>query len=288
MPRSGWTLTTDCLRYAETTLGFLRADPIGNTVPLGIAVRLHLDAPTAAAADCYGWWRDEAGAIQAAFSSQPPRALSLSAGVPERAAKELTQSWLTAGLDRPAGVFGQVETAEAIAAEFAAHTGGGYRLRPRHAMRLFAFREPTPPDPAPRGGHRAATPAELELLTRWDVAFHEDCGISVRGDRMPFARARIREGREILWVVDGLPVATATRSTVVAGSSRITGVYTPPEHRRHGYAAAVTWAATQCAQDAGATDVLLHADLTNPTSNAVYHRLGYRPVHDVSEFELTG
>ena len=287
MPRSGWTFTADCLRYAETTLGFLRADPIGNTVPLGIAVRLHLDAPTAAGADRYGWWRDEEGAVRAAFSSQPPRALSLSAAVPERAAKELAPAWLAAGLDRPAGVFGQVETAEAIAADFAGHTGGGYRLRPKHAMRLFAFLEPTPPDPAPRGAHRAATLDELDLLTRWDVAFHEDCGITVRGDRMPFARARIREGREILWVVDGLPVATATYSTVVAGSSRITGVYTPPEHRRRGYAAAVTWSVTQVAQDAGATDVLLHTDLSNPTSNAVYQRLGYRPVHDASEFELT-
>jgi ribosomal protein S18 acetylase RimI-like enzyme len=287
MPRSGWTFTTDRLRYAETTLDFLRTNPIGNTVPLGIAVRLHLDAATVGARDCYGWWQDEAGTVRAAFSSQPPRPLSLSYDVPERAAKELAQAWLAAGIERPEAVFGQVETADAVAADFALRTGGGYRLRPRHAMRLFAFLEPTPPDPAPAGSGRPATLDELDLLTRWDVAFHHDCGIGVRGDRSPFARARIREGREILWVVDGIPVATATYSTVVAGSSRITGVYTPPEQRRRGYAAAVTWAVTQAAQEAGASDVLLHTDLSNPTSNAIYQRLGYRPVHDVSEFELT-
>lgn len=288
MPRSGWTLTGDRLRYAETASDFLRTDPIGNTVALGAAVRLSLDAPASSAADCFGWWTDESGAIRAAFSAQPPRALTLSAGVPEQAATELPAAWLATGRALPTGVFGPVETAEAIAADFAARGGVGYRLRPKHAMRLFAFREPAPPDPAPRGGHRRATLDDLHLLTRWDVAFHEECGIPVGEDRTPYARARIREGREILWAVDAVPVASATYSTVVAGSSRITGVYTPPEHRRHGYAAAVTWAATQVARDAGAADVLLHTDLSNPTSNGVYGRLGYRPVHDVSEFEFTG
>ena len=34
------------------------------------------------------------------------------------------------------------------------------------------------------------------------------------------------------------------------------------------------------ALDAGATDVVLYTDLANPTSNALYQRLGYRPVED--------
>jgi predicted GNAT family acetyltransferase len=36
----------------------------------------------------------------------------------------------------------------------------------------------------------------------------------------------------------------------------------------------------------GAERVLLHTDLANPTSNGVYQRIGYRPVHDVTEFEF--
>lgn len=34
------------------------------------------------------------------------------------------------------------------------------------------------------------------------------------------------------------------------------------------------------ALDAGATDVVLFTDLANPSSNALYQRLGYRPVQD--------
>jgi predicted GNAT family acetyltransferase len=57
-------------------------------------------------------------------------------------------------------------------------------------------------------------------------------------------------------------------------------VYTPSEHRRRGYGAAVTAAATRDAQDAGASEVVLFTDLANPTSNGVYLRLGYHPVED--------
>ncbi len=39
-------------------------------------------------------------------------------------------------------------------------------------------------------------------------------------------------------------------------------------------------AASQAALDAGTGEVVLYTDLANPTSNALYERLGYRPVED--------
>src|SRR5207248_1709249 len=66
----------------------------------------------------------------------------------------------------------------------------------------------------------------------------------------------------------------------VAGVFKVAPVYTPPQRRRHGYGGAVTAAVSRAALDAGATDVVLYTDLANPTSNSVYQRLGYRPVHD--------
>ncbi len=66
----------------------------------------------------------------------------------------------------------------------------------------------------------------------------------------------------------------------VAGMVRVAPVYTPPGLRTRGYAAAVTAAVSRAVRDAGATDVVLFTDLDNPTSNALYQRLGYRPIHD--------
>jgi RimJ/RimL family protein N-acetyltransferase len=288
MPEPGWTLSADPLRYTETALDFLCANPIGNTVALGIAIRLDRSPRAPLPEDRYGWWADTDGEVKAAFSAQAPHAVTLSADVPEQAAKSLAAAWIDTGHARPTGVFGQIETAEAIAADWAGRTGGGYRAKAQHSMRLFEFAEPAPPEPAPRGEPRPATLADLPLVVRWDNAFLADCGIPPSPDLEPFARARIEDGRSLLWTVDGEPVAMAMYTEVAARSSRITGVYTPPEHRRHGYAAGVTWAVTHAAQAAGARDVLLHTDLSNPTSNAIYQRLGYRPVHDVTEYEFTG
>jgi predicted GNAT family acetyltransferase len=68
--------------------------------------------------------------------------------------------------------------------------------------------------------------------------------------------------------------------------SRIAYVYTPPTWRGNGFGSAVTAAASQWALDAGAGDVVLFTDLANPISNAIYPRLGYRPVHDAVQLAL--
>jgi predicted GNAT family acetyltransferase len=61
--------------------------------------------------------------------------------------------------------------------------------------------------------------------------------------------------------------------------SRIGPVYTPPEHRGHGFASSVTAAASRDILDAG--DIAcLYTDLANPTSNRIYQALGYRRVLD--------
>jgi predicted GNAT family acetyltransferase len=61
-------------------------------------------------------------------------------------------------------------------------------------------------------------------------------------------------------------------------------VSTPPEHRRHGYAAALTAAVARRLLDRGR--VVLFADLANPTSTGVYLRIGFRPVGDWDEWRL--
>ena len=74
---------------------------------------------------------------------------------------------------------------------------------------------------------------------------------------------------------------------MAAGQVRVGPVYTPPGLRGQGYAGAVTAAVSQAARDAGAGQVLLFTDLANPTSNALYQRLGYQPVEDRAVWSFT-
>ena len=49
----------------------------------------------------------------------------------------------------------------------------------------------------------------------------------------------------------------------------------------------MTATVSQAARDAGAAQVLLFTDLANPTSNALYQRLGYEPVEDRAVWSFT-
>ena len=156
-------------------------------------------------------------------------------------------------------------------------------------QRLYSLDQLAPPIGVV-GRARLATVNDLEVVTEFWGAFQVEAGVP-RGDAAQFARARIDGGLVWLWEVDGngteVPVSMAGRNPIAAGVARVGPVYTPPEHRRHGYGAAVTAAATQSALDAGARDVVLFTDLANPTSNSVYQSIGYRSVSDFQTIVFT-
>ena len=152
-------------------------------------------------------------------------------------------------------------------------------------MRLFAL-DALCPQPGVPGAARAVAPGDdagIDLLAAWRAAFDVELDGTWPHPHTPredVVRALAGGAGELLWEVDGTPVAQAAARAVTAGMSRIGPVYTPPEHRRCGYAAAVTAAATRWALDRGARHVLLYTDLANATTNRLYPRLGFRPRYD--------
>jgi predicted GNAT family acetyltransferase len=68
---------------------------------------------------------------------------------------------------------------------------------------------------------------------------------------------------------------------------RVGAVYTPPELRGRGYASACTAAVTQRLLADGRRFCFLFTDLSNPTSNSIYQKIGYRPVCDVDQYRFS-
>ncbi|MET9227155.1 GNAT family N-acetyltransferase [Lentzea sp. NPDC003310] len=176
------------------------------------------------------------------------------------------------------GVIGPKEKSEAFA------TALGKICTASLTTRQYRLGTLTPPKIA--GTSRMATDDDVELLGAWREAFlAEAVPDAPAAPATEAMRTSVRLGNgHALWEVDGTPVAWAVASLPQAGMTRIGPVYTPPEHRRHGYGAAVSATASQWALDQGATEVLLFADLTNPTSNSIYQRIGYEPLDDWAEF----
>jgi predicted GNAT family acetyltransferase len=80
------------------------------------------------------------------------------------------------------------------------------------------------------------------------------------------------------------PVSMAGSARPVGKGITIGLVYTPPEKRRKGYAAALVAALSQHMLDSGYEYCTLFTDLANPTSNEIYQRIGYRPIADYDTY----
>jgi predicted GNAT family acetyltransferase len=90
-----------------------------------------------------------------------------------------------------------------------------------------------------------------------------------------------------LWE-DGEPVSLASCSAPTPTGIRIGPVYTPPERRGRGYATALVAELSRRLLAEGHRACYLYADLANPTSNAIYERIGYRRVADSAEISFLG
>ena len=86
----------------------------------------------------------------------------------------------------------------------------------------------------------------------------------------------------LLWEDDG-PVSLAGYGGETPHGIRVGPVYTPPEHRGRGYATALVAALSAARLAEGRRFCFLHTDLANPTSNAIYERIGYERVCESAE-----
>ena len=273
-----WRLTGSLDEFQHQSGAFLRSEPVHNTVPLTLLATLR-ESGLSAFGDSppvFGWHESEVGAIDGAFLQTPPYPV-LVAELPAGSAHGLIEELIASG-KRPAAVNVAASYEADVSSAWATATGGAMTVRQR--VRLFRLAGLAPPDPFPPGGARVAGQDDRGLLVDWHRAFGRETGGPVTENAERTVRDRLSHDGLMLWEADGLAVAMAAMSRNLAGVVRVTCVYTPARHRRRGYGGAVTTAVSRAALDAGAVDVVLFTDLTNPTSNALYRRLGFRPVED--------
>jgi predicted GNAT family acetyltransferase len=282
-----WTVTESLDDYLATAGEFLRSRPVHNTIQLTALESLSArGAPVFGdVAPLFGWWRSDAAEITAALLHTPPYPVLLTP-LPDHSADALAEALAARGRQLP-GVNAGQRDAVAFATAWSRLTGAGSQEFRR--SRLFRLGQLEPPAPAPRGAARVAAPSDRDLLESWFDAFTREVA-DLGGLSRRTVDDRLSYGGLTLWEADGAAVSLAGVSRPVAGAVRLAPVYTPPQHRGHGYGAAVTAAVSQAALDTGAAHVVLFTDLANPTSNALYQRLGYRPVEDrvVFRFEPQG
>jgi len=167
----------------------------------------------------------------------------------------------------------------------------GARVAQRFAEGVFELTEVADLPRAP-GGTRTATRADRDVLFDWIVAFSAEA-LAHRppeGDEHISGMLETRLDHEDaglwFWTEDDVPVSLAGFAGPTPNGIRIGPVYTPPERRGRGYATSLVAELSGAMLARGYRSCFLYTDLSNPTSNAIYERIGYRRVADAFEIQF--
>ena len=243
--------------FCARVLPYLLQHEAENNLMIGIMLRL---------ADGTGRWGDEPpvlvaveeqGQVVAAALQTPPYNLQLTR-MEEKTITSLVEFLRAAQLIFP-GVLGPEESVEAFAACWSVEAG----LPAEREKRLGVYQLASVISPRHPGGvSELATLADTELLIEWITDFN----ILTRSDRRnaeEIVCQGLRKQQYWLWTHPH-PVSLAAYGSPTPHGIRISGVYTPPEHRGNGYASANVAALSQYLLHSGRQFCYLFTDLGQP------------------------
>jgi len=273
------------LRETSPAAFLARAEPwlmraeVENNVILGLALALRERARPAAPEP---WLAtvEARGEVVACALRTPPRGLLLTRAAPD--ALECLLAELGPEAASLPSVIGPEPAAGDFAGLWSASQGRPSRVRVR--QRLYELRHVRGVARA-AGRLRPAVAVDLDTVRRWVAGFLGEAVPSDPSSPDALARERIGARGLFLWE-DGEPVSMAGTTGRTPNGWRVSLVYTPPAHRGRGYATACVAALSAQRLAEGARYCCLYTDLANPTSNAIYQRIGYRPIGDAAEYEL--
>jgi uncharacterized protein len=190
-----------------------------------------------------------------------------------------------AGVTLP-GVNGDAATAASFAGQWSERSKSA--AVPFQGTRLYELLElgevPRTESHLQQGHLRQAGPGDRSLMILWTRAFQDEIGESANDTELRVDRA-LAAGQIWVWAQGGETTSMAVGREPTQGVVRLSGVYTPPEKRKHGFAAACVHALSKHLRDHGYR-CILYTDLGNPTSNSIYRRIGYKAVGEVLRYRF--
>jgi predicted GNAT family acetyltransferase len=213
-----------------------------------------------------------------------PVGLGWHAGDPEEAVSLLVEAIRSRWAEIP-GVTGHREVTDPFADRWCRNFGT--TIESTMAQRIYRL-DAVSGVPSVPGRVRLATPADKDLVAAWQRAFMVEAGSPANQniperDVTPF----IEEGTVYLWEYPENPVSMVRKGRPTEHGMSVTLVYTPPELRRNGYATACVASVCWDILKSGCDFCTLYTDLSNPTSNSIYMKIGFKPVCDSVEYSFS-
>lgn len=273
-------VTTDPQAFEQTVFPFLQQDPVLHTI---IMSNVHERAAGTAGAEdepSYFVSVHDPDVVGAAMRT-PGRGVYLGA-LREDLAEPIADAYADVLPDLK-GVAGDRPVAIRFGRRWRELRGGS--ATETRGTRLHKLIELTQLE-ADAGGARLMRADDVDLVARWGDGFSAEATDEIATDHHDWAERRLAERTLWIWEADGAPVSMVAHHPALYCVCRVGPVYTPPDQRRHGYAGALTSHVTANILATG-NQACLYTDLSNPTSNKIYHQAGYRPVADFVDLEFT-
>lgn len=290
------TTTTDPTEFLAEAADLLAGDPVVTSVVATVTQRAADDDARGASTPQHPrWWatvRDASGALVGAvmrtapFAPHPLYVLPM----PDEAARAVAR-FLHARGEVVGGVNGALPAARVLAEEIAARAGGEVVVDEH--LRLWELGELVAHEAA--GRLRPAGPSDVPLCTAWFNAFGAEAAAQAGRDEAHASETMSEEdvarrvADRLVWLwesPEGEVVHLTAHSQPAYGVSRVGPVFTPREHRGHGYASAAVSQVTGQILAAG-DRACLFTDQANPTSNKIYAAIGYVPLVDTVALLIT-
>ncbi|MFX0075322.1 MAG: GNAT family N-acetyltransferase [Candidatus Hermodarchaeota archaeon] len=137
-----------------------------------------------------------------------------------------------------------------------------------------------------------ATKFHQSLVLKWAEEMLKEALVDVTDEDIERARETFVEefaenkSRIYLLFDNNEPVSMARKAGKTPNGNFVNFVYTPPQLRRKGYATECVAKLSKLLLEEGNKYCFLFTDLSNPTSNSIYQKIGYRPVIDENHYKF--
>lgn len=265
--------------FLERTGSFLERNEAGNNLLLGL-IHVLVQQETKgekAAKPLMAAVEDHDGSLVLVMLMNSVNMIVAGEGPQLEQAVRLAAAYLIERGAEPPGVVGPPE----IAGQLAFAWASAKQATPYVKMNQRVYRlDEVNPIPVSAGCIRLADTGDLELVADWIHEFAESVEENMsREDAAQKARENIVSASLYVWE-DGRPVSMAKKTRPTRNGIVLSLVYTPILHRNKGYASSCVASLSRLLLDEGYKFCSLYTDLSNPTSNSIYTKIGYNPVQD--------
>jgi predicted GNAT family acetyltransferase len=269
--------------FLDKALDYIEKDEATNNLMLGVCFRLQEGGSYSELEPFFSTIENENGIVLAAVMTPPNPLILYGENYDDNALEILAEKLMKANINL-SRVIGEKTISRRFAQVWAEKNNIGFKLNMN--LRVY-FLDKVNEVENVRGYLRIAKEEDKALIAKWIYNFDRDAntGEPDMEKAIKMAETKIKDGEIYLWE-DNVPVAMAASSRKTKNGIVISLVYTPKELRGRGYASACVAELSKELLDRGNKFCALFTDLSNPTSNSIYMKIGYKPISDFDNYSF--